>query len=67
MDIMVKNEERILILKPGQRIRNKRDKITYEIKYVNDMAVALLTEDGTKLLLVPVDSITPEEYEPVYN
>ncbi len=64
---MVKNKEKIIILKPVQRIRSKQDKITYEIKYLNDTSVALLTEDGANFLLVPVDSITPTEYEPIYN
>jgi len=64
---MAKKKEKIIILKIGQRIRNKRNKTTYEIKYVNDISVGLLSEDGINFLLLPVDSITPAEYEPIYN
>ncbi len=67
LNIMEKKKSKIIILKIGMRIKNKRDKTTFEIKYINDKSVGLLSEDGAKFLLVPVDSITPNEYEPVYN
>ncbi len=64
---MAKRKSKIIILKTGQRIRNKRDKTVYEIKIVNEDSVALMREDGSEYLLVPPDCISPDEYEPVYN
>ncbi len=64
---MARGKTKIIILKTGQRIRNKRDKIVYEVKTVNENSVSLMREDGSEYLVVPPDCITPAEYEPVYN
>ncbi len=60
-------KKKILVLKVGNRLRNKRYKTIYEIKNVDDNSVALVREDGLEYILVPVDSITSAEYEPVYD
>ena len=62
---MAKKE--IIILKTGQRLRNRRYKTIYEIKRIKKNSVVLLSEDGTGCLLIPMASITPTEYEPIYN
>jgi len=60
-------EKKILALKPGQKIRSKRDKTLYEIRSVMTNHVTLISEDGVEYLNVPVESITFTEYEPVYD
>jgi len=60
-------KEKILVLKIGQRLRNKRDKTLYEIRSVTPNHVTLISEDGVEYLNVPVESITFTEYEPVYD
>ncbi len=60
-------KKEILVLKIGNRVRNKRYKTVYEIKNINDNSVVLMREDGLECILVPVDSITCAQYEPVYD
>ncbi len=64
---MTKNKEKILILKIGQRIRNKQDNTIYEIKTIDDTYVTLMSEDGGKYLFIRAACLTPAEYEPIYN
>jgi hypothetical protein len=60
-------KKKILILKRGQKLRNKRDKTIYEIKSIKDNSVALMSENGFKYILISVNSIRLAEYEPVYD
>ena len=64
---MIKRKKNTIIVRTGQRVRNKQNKTVYEIKAVKDNSIALLSEDGTECLLLPVTSFNPTDYEPVYN
>jgi hypothetical protein len=60
-------EDKIIILKMGQKLRSKLSQTVYEIKSIKDHSVGLISEDGIEYILVPVACITSAEFEPVYN
>ncbi len=59
--------ENIFVIKLGQKLLNKRHKTVYTVRNIEENSVVLVSEDGSKSLQVPVGSISPEEYETLYD
>ncbi len=57
----------IFVIKLGQKLLNKRHKTVYTVRNIEESSVVLVTEDGSKSLRVPIDSISPEEYDTLYD
>ncbi len=60
-------KKRIPVLRIGLRLRSKRSKTLYEVKNIKGNSVGLMSENGIEYILIPVNHITPDEYEPVYD
>ncbi len=59
--------KKILVIRLGQKLLNKRHKAVYTARKIEENSVVLVSEDGTKSLRVPIDSISPEEYDTLYD
>ncbi len=59
--------KKIQVIKLGQKLVNKRHKTVYTVRNIEESSVVLVSEDGSKSLRVPVDSISPEEYDTLYD
>ncbi len=57
----------VLVIKPGRKLVHKRENTVYLIRNIEEEFVVLVSEDGEKSLRVPLVSISPEEYEPLYD
>ncbi len=58
---------KIFVIKLGQKLLNKRYKAVYTVRNIEENSVVLVSEDGSKSLRVPIDSISPEEYGTLYD
>jgi len=60
-------EESILIVKPGQKFRNKRKGTVYIVKSVKDETVLLVSENGEAMMRIHLDSLVSSSFEPIYD
>ena len=61
----VMKHDTALVIKIGQKLVSKRHKTIYLVRNIEEKSVVLVSEDGGKNLRIPVESISPEEYEPL--
>ena len=60
-------EEKPLVVKPGQKFKNKRKNTIYIVKSIRDKTVVLLSENGEASMLIQMDSLISAGFEPLYE
>ena len=60
-------EEIILIVKPGQKFRDKRRGTVYTVKSVKDDTILLVSENGEAIMRIHLDTLATSGFEPVYD
>lgn len=60
-------ENRILVIKPGQKFMNIRKKTIYIVKNVKGTSVMLVSEDGEACMIIQANDLIPAGFEPLYD
>ena len=60
-------KEKILVVKPGQKLKHKRKNTIYMVKSVKDGTVTLISEDGRASMLIQMDDLIGGGFELVYD
>ena len=63
------DQKRTLVIRPGQKFRHKRKKTIYIVKSIKDRedAVLLVSENGEASMLIQMDELMSDGFEPVYD
>ncbi len=65
--MVVMAEEKILVIKPGQKFVQEKRKAIYVVKSIKDKQVLLVSENGQASMLIQADSLALAGLEPVYD
>jgi hypothetical protein len=60
-------EERILVVKSGQKFMNIRKNIMYIVKSVKGTSAMLVSEDGEACMIIQADDLVSAGFEPLYD
>ncbi len=55
------------VIQVGQKLLNKRRQTIYVVRNIEEDSVVLVSEDGSRSLRCPVDAVSLEEYERLYD
>ncbi len=59
--------KKVLVIRLWQKLLNKRHKTVFTVRNIEEESIVIVSEDGTKSLRVPVGSLSPEEYDTLYD
>ncbi len=59
--------KKVLVIRLWQKLLSKRHKTVFTVRNIEEESIVIVSEDGTKSLRVPVGSLSPEEYDTLYD
>ncbi len=57
----------VLTIRVGQKLVSKRHQTIYVVTNIEEKSIVLVSEDGGRSLMIPVEAASSEEYEALYD